>query len=105
MRFRRLSPIGLACFALILSAPVYAQSDAHPVEGTYDVEATGDTIGTIKFLLVLKRDGDKWTGEYRNTPIPIKVNSVKVEGDTNLTMIAASEDTTTRSTRCSIRTT
>jgi hypothetical protein len=63
------------------------------VEGSYDVTATGNEVGTLKFVLVLKRDGDKWTAELKDSPVPMTVTGVTVDGDT-LTITASTGDST-----------
>ncbi len=64
-------------FAMSLTVSAFAQS----VEGTYNVSAASAEMGTINFVLVLKKDGDKWTGEIKDSPIPQTVSKVTVEGD------------------------
>ena len=65
-------------FATVLSVSAFAQS----MEGTYNVSASSSDLGTINFVLVLKKDGDKWTAEIKDSPIPQTVTSVTIEGDT-----------------------
>ncbi len=65
-------------FTMFLSVSVFAQS----VEGTYNVSATSSELGTINFVLVLKKDNGKWVAEVKDSPIPQTVTSVTVEGDT-----------------------
>lgn len=89
MSKRALKLIGLAliCVALI-SAPALAQNGASAVEGTYNVTATSAELGTINFLMVLKRDGGKWTAEVKDSPTPLIVTNVTVD-DTNKITITA----------------
>lgn len=60
----------------------------HPVEGKYDVTASGEAIGTINFQMTLKREGDKWNGQIMNSPQPMTINKVSVDADNKLTVTA-----------------
>lgn len=86
--FARLT--GIVILALVcltgITAAGFAQS--HPAEGTYNVTATSNELGTINFLLVLKRTGDKWTGEIKDSATPLTVTNVTVD-DTNKIVITA----------------
>ena len=53
-------------FASVFTVAALAQS--HPVEGTYNVASTSSEMGTVNFVLVLKKNGDKWLGEIRGSP-------------------------------------
>jgi hypothetical protein len=65
---------------------------AHPVEGTYDTTATGNEIGTVKFIMKLKRNGDKWVGEVTDSPVPLTINTVTVEANNKVTISATTGD-------------
>ncbi len=69
-------------FAMFMSVAAFAQV----AEGSYNVSATSSELGTINFVLVLKKDGAKWTGEIKDSPIPQTVTSVTVDGD-NVTIV------------------
>ncbi|MFN0107864.1 MAG: hypothetical protein ACKVZH_03350 [Blastocatellia bacterium] len=69
-------------FAMFLSVAAFAQN----VEGSYNVAATSAEMGTMNFIIVLKKAGDKWTAEVKDSPIPQTVTKVNVEGD-KLTII------------------
>lgn len=69
-------------FAMFMSVAGFAQV----AEGSYNVSATSAELGTINFVLVLKKDGAKWTGEIKDSPIPQTVTSVTVDGD-NVTIV------------------
>ena len=57
----------------------------HPLEGLYEVSATRTDKGNgFKFLVSLKRDGSKWTGEVREAVIPVTVKEVTVTGENSL---------------------
>lgn len=64
-------------FAALFTVAAYAQN----YEGTYNVSATSAELGTINFVLVLKKDGGKWAAEIKDSPIPQTVTSVTVDGD------------------------
>lgn len=77
--------LSLVC-VLLLSVAVSAQS--HPVEGTYSVTATSSELGTMNFLLLLKRSGDKWAGEVKDSPTPLTVTSVAVDENNKVVVVA-----------------
>ncbi len=70
-----------------------AQNGTNVVEGSYDVTATGNEVGTLKFVLVLKRDGDKWSAELKDSPVPMTVTAVTVAENT-ITITASTGDST-----------
>lgn len=72
-------------FMMIFAAASFAQS--HPVEGTYNVTATSNELGTISFVLVMKKDGEKWTAEVKDSPVPQTVTSVTVDADNKITVV------------------
>lgn len=77
-RFMKLTGALLSLvFVLAMSIPAFAQD----VEGTYNVAAASPELGTINFVLVLKKENGKWTGEIKDSPIPQTVTSITVEGD------------------------
>jgi hypothetical protein len=82
---RMLTMIGLVTIVAVNSA-VVAFAQAHPVEGTYNVESKSSEIGTLNFLLVLKRDGGKWVGEIKDAPMPLTVTSVTVDETNKVTV-------------------
>lgn len=85
----RFAGLWLGCLmAFGLFSSVMAQNGAHPVEGKYDVTATGDAIGTITFQLIVKRDGDKWKAEIINSPQPLNVTRMTLEGDNKISLTA-----------------
>ncbi|MDX2044092.1 MAG: hypothetical protein SF097_22960 [Acidobacteriota bacterium] len=65
-------------FVMAMSVAAFAQN----YEGTYNVSAASAELGTINFVLVLKKEGGKWAAEIKDSPIPQTVTSVTVEGDT-----------------------
>ncbi|HEV2666880.1 MAG TPA: hypothetical protein VG324_18315 [Blastocatellia bacterium] len=95
MRALKLIGLSLLCAAALAQASL-AQSDAkpaqsganHPVEGTYSVTANSAELGAVNFVLILKRDGGKWTGEVKDSPTPLTITSINID-DTNKMTIAA----------------
>jgi len=81
----------LAATMTILGA---AQNGTNAVEGSYDVTATGNEVGTLKFVLVLKRDGDKWSAELKDSPVPMTVTAVTVDAENTITITASTGDST-----------
>jgi hypothetical protein len=63
-------------------------STPHPVEGAYTVTATSPEMGTITFLLVLKKSGDQWMGEIKDAPMPLTVSKVAVDAENNVAVTA-----------------
>src|SRR5262245_2414022 len=93
MRALKLIGLSLLCAAALAQASL-AQSGAkpaqsgggNPIEGTYSVTANSAELGAVNFLLILKRDGGKWTAEVKDSPTPLTVTSVTID-DTNKIMI------------------
>ncbi len=75
-----------AVFAGVLSVAALAQG--HPVEGTYNVASTSSEMGTINFVMVLKKNGDKWASEIKDSPIPLTVTSTTVDAENNVAVVA-----------------
>lgn len=80
-------------WAMLLSASLLTVSGfpnpqnrtPHPLEGDYAVSLTRANVGGgIRFVVSLKRDGSKWVGEVRETPVPVVVKEVTVTGRNNL---------------------
>jgi len=89
MNMRALKMIGLSLVcAVALAQASLAQSGAHPVEGTYNVTATSSELGTVNFVMILKRDGDKWKVEVKDSPTPLTITNATVD-DTNKITITA----------------
>jgi hypothetical protein len=65
-----------------------APAAASVIEGKYDVTATSIELGTVTFVMVIKRDGGKWTAEITDTPTPLTVTTVRVGYSNNITIIA-----------------
>src|SRR5262249_43746990 len=91
MAKRVLKMIGLApIFIISLTVAAYTQSNSssHPVEGAYNVESTSTETGPVAFLLILKRDGGKWTAEVNDSPVPLTINSVTVDEANKISIVA-----------------
>jgi hypothetical protein len=78
MRALKLICLSLLCAAALAQASL-AQTGG-PTEGAYTVTANSAELGTVNFVLILKRDGDKWTGEVKDSPTPLTINKVTVDG-------------------------
>lgn len=95
MRKRVLNLIGLSLFlTAFTTAAVLAQSSSSAVEGTYNVTASSNELGTINFLIVLKRDGGKWAGEVKDSPTLMTVTNVAVDETNKITITADAGGTT-----------
>lgn len=82
MRALKLIGLSLVC-AVALSQASLAQSSVNPIEGTYNVTANSADLGTLNFVLILKRDGGgKWKGEVKDSPMPLTITNVTID-DTN----------------------
>ena len=73
-------------FVMVFGVAAFAQS--HPVEGSYNVTSQSSELGTLTFVMVLKKDGSKWMGEVKDSPTPLTVTSVTVD-ETNKVVIVA----------------
>ena len=93
MAKRAFTMIGLAAiFAILLAVGALAQS--HPVEGTYNVESKSSELGTLTFVLIIKRDGGKWVGEIKDAPMPLTVTSITVDETNKVTINSDAGGTT-----------
>ncbi len=63
-------------------------SESHPVEGSYSVTAVSAELGTINFLMALKRNGEKWTGEIKDSPTPLTLSTVTVDDSNKVAIVA-----------------
>jgi len=73
-------------FAMFFAVAALAQS--HPVEGSYNVTSQSSELGTLTFVMVLKRDGGKWTAEIKDSPTPLTVSNVTVDETNKVTVVA-----------------
>src|SRR5262245_60234976 len=93
MNIRALKLIGLSLFcAAALAQASLAQSDAKPdaksIEGAYSVTANSAELGTLNFVMILKRDGGKWTAEVKDSPTPLTMSSVLVDDSNKISITA-----------------
>jgi len=77
MRVLKLICLSLLCAAALAQASL-AQTDG-PTEGAYTVTANSAELGTVNFVLILKRDGAKWTGEVKDSPTPLTISNVTID--------------------------
>ncbi|MBK9708751.1 MAG: hypothetical protein IPO77_17625 [Acidobacteria bacterium] len=83
----------LAIFCTVaMSSVSLAQSNG--IEGKYKVTATSSELGTLNFGMVLKRSGDKWSGEVVDSPTPLTVTAVTVDAENKVTITADAGGTT-----------
>lgn len=81
--------LGVALMALVGTSKAQT-TPPHPLEGLYEVSL--DHNGeVISFLVLFKRDGSKWGGEVRGTPIPVTVKELTVAGENSLTGAASAD--------------
>jgi hypothetical protein len=80
MNMRALKLICLLLLCAVALAQASLAQTGGPTEGAYTVTANSAELGTVNFVLILKRDGDKWTGEVKDSPTPLTINKVTVDG-------------------------
>ena len=86
MRALKLICLSLLCAAALAQASL-AQTGG-PTEGAYTITANSAELGTVNFVLILKRDGAKWTGEVKDSPTPLTITSVTIDDKNKLTIVA-----------------
>jgi hypothetical protein len=86
MRTLKLICLSLLCAAALAQASL-AQTGG-PTEGAYTITANSAELGTVNFVLILKRDGAKWTGEVKDSPTPLTITSVTIDDKNKLTIAA-----------------
>jgi hypothetical protein len=89
------SMLAFASFSQSAPPPQSAQpaqsalpAQSHPVEGAYSVTAISAELGTINFLMALKRNGGKWIGEIKDSPTPLTLSTVTVDEGNKVTIVA-----------------
>jgi len=87
-RVLKLMGLSLICAAILSVAALAQNGAANAVEGDYNVTASSSELGTINFLMILKRDGDKWAAEIKDSPTPLTVTTVTVDDANKITIIA-----------------
>src|SRR5215470_7790199 len=93
MNIRALKLIGLSllCAAALAQASLAqsdAKSDAKSFEGTYSMTANSAELGTLNFLMILKRDGGKWTAEVKDSPTPFTISNVTIDDSNKISITA-----------------
>src|SRR5262245_26385577 len=86
-RALKLIGLSLVCMAVLVVAAL-AQNGGAGVEGTYNVTATSSELGTVNFVMVIKREGGKWTAEVKDSPTPLTVTTMTVDDTNKITIIA-----------------
>jgi hypothetical protein len=86
MRALKLLCLSLLCAAALAQASL-AQTGG-PTEGAYTITANSAELGTVNFVLILKRDGAKWTGEIKDSPTPLTISSVTIDETNNISITA-----------------
>ncbi|HZF39202.1 MAG TPA: hypothetical protein VE715_10285 [Blastocatellia bacterium] len=79
-----------AVAASLISVAVMAQNSAgtaHAAEGTYVVNSSSPAMGALTFLLTLKKNGEKWSGEITDCPMPLTVNNALVDAENNVVLV------------------
>ena len=94
MKIRALKLICLSLICVTALAQASLAQNGGPIEGTYNVTANSAELGTINFLMVLKRDGAKWTAEIKDSPTPLNVSSVTIDDTNKITVTADAGGTT-----------
>jgi hypothetical protein len=74
--------------ALTMALTGAALAQGHPVEGSYTVTAKSADLGTLNFALTLKKSGDKWTAEIKDSPMPLTVKTATVGDDNKVVVVA-----------------
>lgn len=91
-QFNRLASLALALvIASLTVGAALAQSGngaAHPVEGTYNVLSESAEMGKITFMMIFKKSGDQWTGEVKDSPLPLTISKVTVDAENNVSVVA-----------------
>jgi hypothetical protein len=91
MKIAGVAMLAIFCTVAMTSVSL-AQSNG--VEGKYKVTATSSELGTLNFGMVLKRSGDKWSGEVVDSPTPLTVTAVTVDAENKVTITADAGGTT-----------
>ncbi|NOT63766.1 MAG: hypothetical protein HOP19_26425 [Acidobacteria bacterium] len=83
----------LACVVAAMMS-VAALAQGHPVEGEYATSSTSAELGTITYVMVIKKNGDQWMCEIKDSPIPLTVSKITVDADNNVNVTADAGGTT-----------
>ena len=85
--------VALACVVAALMS-VAALAQGHPVEGEYATSAQSAELGTITYVMVVKKTGDTWVCEIKDSPMPFTVKGMTVDADNNVVITADAGGTT-----------
>jgi hypothetical protein len=85
--------VALACVITAMMS-VAALAQAHPVEGEYATSSQSAELGTITYVMVIKKNGDQWVCEIKDSPIPLTVSKMTVDADNNVVVTADAGGTT-----------
>ncbi|MGH9935736.1 MAG: hypothetical protein ACREAM_05785, partial [Blastocatellia bacterium] len=88
MSKRALKLVGLSLVCAVAMAVAALAQGGSPVEGTYNVTANSAELGAVNFVMIIKRDGGKWTAEVKDSPTPLTVTNVTVDDTNKITIIA-----------------
>ena len=80
--------------ALVTILTLSALAQGNGVEGTYTINSASSELGTLTFLLTLKKTDGKWMGEIKDSPMPLTVSTVTVDADNNVIITADAGGTT-----------
>ena len=76
----------IVCSTILALSASAQDKPPHPLEGLYEVSANRTDKGQgFNFLVSLKRDGGKWVGAVSETPVPVTVKEVTIDGENSLT--------------------
>jgi hypothetical protein len=91
--FLRSTAVAMAALlsTTVLVGMSFAQSNT--VEGTYTITSQSNELGTLNFLMVLKRSGEKWIGEFKDLPTPLTITSITVDENNKITMVGDASGT------------
>lgn len=89
MNMRALKLIGLSLVCAVALSQASLAQNGSPIEGMYNVTANSAELGTVNFVLILKRDsGGKWTGEIKDSPTPLTITKVTIDDTNKITVTA-----------------
>jgi hypothetical protein len=72
---------------VILAVAALAQG-SNSVEGTYNVTANSSELGTVNFVMIIKREGGKWTVDIKDSPTPLTVTNITVDESNKIKIVA-----------------
>src|SRR5215510_2794455 len=90
--FLRSSGAAVAALFCVLFLAGISFAQTNTVEGTYTITSQSNELGTFNFLLVLKRSGEKWIGEFKDMPTPLTITTVTID-ESKITIVADASGT------------